>query len=100
VRFTLEHPGHYQVMFNKSLLDVADTELAAAEAAAVAELSRGVATLHDPHAQADPAGSQLAAWSLVHGFSTLWLNDAVNVDVKETDPMESVLRIATMLFEG
>jgi hypothetical protein len=32
--------------------------------------------------------------------STLWLNDAVNADVKETDPMESVLRIATMLFEG
>jgi hypothetical protein len=32
--------------------------------------------------------------------STLWLNDAVNVDVKETDPMESVLRIATMQFEG
>jgi AcrR family transcriptional regulator len=100
VRFALEHPGDCQVMFNKSLLDVADTELAAAEAAAAAELSRGVATLHDPHAQADPAGAQLAAWSLVHGFSTLWLNDAVNVDVKETDPMESVLRIATMLFEG
>jgi AcrR family transcriptional regulator len=100
VRFALEHPGHYQVMFNKSLLDVADTELAAAEAAAGAELSRGVAALRDPRAQADPAGAQLAAWSLVHGFSTLWLNDAVNADVKETDPMESVLRIATMLFEG
>jgi len=100
VRFALEHPGHYQVMFNKSLLDVADTELAAAEAAAGAELSRGVAALRDPRARADPAGAQLAAWSLVHGFSTLWLNDAVNAEVKETDPMESVLRIATMLFEG
>ena len=82
VRFAIEHPGHYQVMFNKSLLDVADTELAAAEAAAGAELSRGVATLRDPNAAADPAGAQLAAWSLVHGFSTLWLNDAVNAEVK------------------
>jgi AcrR family transcriptional regulator len=100
VRFAIDHPGHYQVMFNKSLLDVADTELAAAEAAAGAELSRGVATLRDPRAQADPAGAQLAAWSLVHGFSTLWLNDAVNAGVKETDPMETVTRIATMLFEG
>jgi AcrR family transcriptional regulator len=100
VRFALEHPGHYQVMFNKSLVDPADGELAAAEAAAGAELSRGVATLRDPNARADPAAAQLAAWSLVHGFSTLWLNEAVNSDVKKTDPMNTVARIATMLFEG
>ena len=98
VRFAIQHPGHYQVMFNKSLLDVSDTELSAAEAAAGAELSRGVATLRDPNAQADPAGAQLAAWSLVHGFSTLWLNDAVNAQVRERDPMDTVMRIATMLF--
>jgi AcrR family transcriptional regulator len=100
VRFAIDHPGHYQVMFNKSLLDVSDTELAAAEAAAGAELARGVATLRDRNAQADPAGAQLAAWSLVHGFSTLWLNDAINAAVRELDPMDTVLRIATMLFEG
>jgi AcrR family transcriptional regulator len=100
VRFALEHPGHYQVMFNKSLLDTSDSELAAAEAASGAELARGVATLRDPNAQADPAGAQLAAWSLVHGFSTLWLNDAVNDQVRQTDPMDTVRRIATMLFEG
>ncbi|ORW30814.1 TetR family transcriptional regulator [Mycobacterium paraense] len=100
VRFALEHPGHYQVMFNKSLLDATDTELAAAEAAAGAELSRGVATLRDPNARADPAGAQLAAWSLVHGFSTLWLNDAVNAHVRRADPMDAVARIAAMLFEG
>jgi AcrR family transcriptional regulator len=100
VRFALEHPGHYQVMFNKSLLDTANAELAAAEAAAGAELSRGVATLRDPQARADPAAAQLAAWSLVHGFSTLWLNDAVNAQVRERDPMDTVTRIATMLFGG
>lgn len=100
VRFALEHPGHYQVMFNRSLLDAADAELAAAEAAAAAELSRGVATLRDPNARVDPAAAQLAAWSLVHGFSTLWLNDAVNAQIKQADPMDTVTRIATMLFEG
>jgi AcrR family transcriptional regulator len=100
VRFAIGHPGHYQVMFNKSLLDVGDAGLAAAEAAAGAELARGVATLRDPGARADPAAAQLAAWSLVHGFSTLWLNDAVNAAVREADPMDTVLRIATMLFEG
>jgi AcrR family transcriptional regulator len=100
VRFAIEHPGHYQVMFNKSLLDVSDTELAAAEAAAGAELSRGVTTLRDPNALADPAGAQMAAWSLVHGFSTLWLNGAVNAEVRQADPMEIAMRIAMMLFEG
>jgi AcrR family transcriptional regulator len=100
VRFALKHPGHYQVMFNKSLLDASDTDLAAAEAAAGTELARGVATLRDPNAQADPAAAQLAAWSLVHGFSMLWLNDAVNPQVRTADPMDTVRRIATMLFEG
>jgi AcrR family transcriptional regulator len=100
VRFAIEHPGHYQVMFNKSLLDVSDIGLAAAEAASGAELFRGVATLGDPNARADPPGAQLAAWSLVHGFSMLWLNGAVNAEVRQMDPMETVMRIATMLFEG
>ncbi len=39
VQFALDHPGHYQVMFNRSLLDASDGGLAAAEAAAGAELS-------------------------------------------------------------
>jgi hypothetical protein len=86
-------------MFDKSLLDPSNRELAAAEAAAGAELSRGVESLPDQHAQADPAGAQLAAWSLVHGFSMLWLNDAVNPRIKASDPMATVERIATMLFE-
>jgi AcrR family transcriptional regulator len=100
VRFALEHPGHYRVMFDKSLVDAADGELVAAEAAAGAELSRGVATLRDVKAHADPGGAELAAWSLVHGFATLWLNDAVNARVKAVDPMTTVERIARMLFEG
>jgi hypothetical protein len=30
----------------------------------------------------------------------LWLNDAVNAQVRQLDPMDTVRRIATMLFEG
>ena len=100
VRFAIEHPGHYQVMFSRSLLDDADTELAAAESAAAAELSRGVATLGDPNALADPAAARLAAWSLVHGFSMLCLNDAVGAQIGTTNPVDTVPRIAAMLFES
>ncbi|BBY55474.1 TetR family transcriptional regulator [Mycolicibacillus koreensis] len=100
VRFALDHPGHYEVMFDKALLDTADPALLAAEAGAGAELSRGVATLSDPHARADPTGAELAAWSLVHGFATLWRNGALDPAVRADDPMRAVERIARMLFDG
>lgn len=99
VRFALDHPGHYAVMFDKSLLDGDDQDLRAAEAAAGTELARGVASLDDPKAQADPATAELAAWSLVHGFSTLWLNGAFNPDTATQNPMDVVERIGQMLFD-
>ncbi|WP_102141511.1 TetR/AcrR family transcriptional regulator [Mycobacterium hubeiense] len=95
VRFAVNHPGHYAVMFDKSLYDSADPELVAAEAAAGAELRAGVGTLDDPRAKADPQAAALAAWSLVHGFSLLWLNNAIDTDA---DPIATVERVARMLY--
>ncbi|MUL76376.1 TetR/AcrR family transcriptional regulator [Mycolicibacterium sp. CBMA 226] len=96
VRFALDHPGHYAVMFDRMLYDAADPELRAAEAAAAAELTSGIATLADSNAQNDPVGSALAAWSLVHGFALLTLNDAVT----ESDPVDTAERLARILFSG
>jgi hypothetical protein len=84
-------------MFDKSLYDDTDADLVAAAAAAGAELSHGVGTLDDAHAKADREGAALAAWSLVHGFSLLWLNDAVD---RTDDPIATIERLAQMLFEG
>jgi AcrR family transcriptional regulator len=95
VRFALGHPGHYEVMFDKSLYDAADPALVSAETAAGAELAAGVGTLDDPRAKDDPQAAALAAWSLVHGFSLLWLNKAID---DESDPMATVHRVAGMLF--
>ena len=100
VRFAIDNPGHYAVMFDRSLVDTTDPELAAAELAAGSELSQGVATLADPHAKADRPGAELAAWSLVHGFALLWLNESVPAAVAAVDPMVTVERIARMLFDG
>jgi AcrR family transcriptional regulator len=97
VRFALEHPGHYAVMFDRSLVDSDDAELVAAQNAAGAELAQGVGTLKDPRANADPQSAALAAWSLVHGFSMLWLNQAIDTD---RDPAADVEKIALMLFES
>jgi AcrR family transcriptional regulator len=97
VRFALDHPGHYAVMFDKSLYDETNAELVVAAAAARGELDRGVGTLVDPKAQADPEASALAAWSLVHGFSLLWLNDAIDTGA---DPLALVERLGLILFDG
>jgi AcrR family transcriptional regulator len=97
VRFALDHPGHYAVMFDRSLVNPDDPELKAAEDAAGAELARGVGTLKDPRAKADPESAALAAWSLVHGFAMLRLNEAIDTD---DDPMVAVEKIALMLFDG
>ncbi len=96
VRFAIGHPGHYAVMFDKSLYDPSDSDLVAAETAAGAELSAGVGTLDDPRAEGDPDAAALAAWSLVHGFSLLWLNKAIDTDA---DPIATVDRVARMLFQ-
>src|ERR1700730_8890063 len=85
VGFALEHPGHYRVMFDKSLVDPSNREVGAAPAAARAELAHGAASLPDQHAKADAAGADLAAWSLAPGSSTLWLNAAVNSTLTAAD---------------
>jgi AcrR family transcriptional regulator len=97
VRFALDHPGHYAVMFDRSLVDPDDPELIAAVGAAGTELAQGVGTLDDARAKGDPQAAALAAWSLVHGFSLLWLNKAIDND---DDPMATVHRVAGMLFKS
>jgi AcrR family transcriptional regulator len=98
-RPALDHPGHYEVMWDRSLYDAADPELVAAEAAAGAELNRGVGTLADAKAKAAPDDAALAAWALVHGFSLLWLNGAVAGRDAGADPIDTAERIARMLFD-
>lgn len=100
VRFALDHPGHFAVMFDRSLVDPDNPDLAAAREAAGNELAAGVATLDDPGAAADAESAGLAAWSLVHGFSMLWLNHALPDSVAAGDPIDAVERMAGMLFGG
>lgn len=95
VRFAVGHPGHYEVMFDRSLVNPDNAELVAAQDAAGVELAAGVGTLNDPRAKEDPQAAALAAWSLVHGFAMLWLNEAIDT---ESDPVATAARMARMLF--
>lgn len=95
VRFAVDHPGHYEVMFDRSLVDPDNPELVAAQTEAGAELAAGVGTLDDARAREDPQAAGLAAWSLVHGFAMLWLNEAIDTDA---DAVVTARRVARMLF--
>ncbi|MGV0790232.1 TetR/AcrR family transcriptional regulator [Mycolicibacterium sp. XJ1819] len=97
VRFALDHPGHYAVMFDRALINPDDPDFVAAVAAAGTELNRGVGTLDDARAKDDPQAAALAAWSLVHGFSLLWLNKTID---DGSDPIAMVHRVAGMLFKS
>jgi hypothetical protein len=68
VRFAVRHRAHFEVMYRPELYRPDDPEVREARAA-VAVLLYGTAS---PDAGQLAAGA--AAWSLVHGLATLWLN--------------------------
>jgi AcrR family transcriptional regulator len=67
VRFAVHHPGHFAVMFDRSLLHGDDAELRAAERKAADALA----------VLAPDADAARAAWSVAHGFASLWLSGAI-----------------------
>ena len=75
VRFAAAHRAHFAVMFRPDLYHADDPGLVAARSRARDALRSGAGTLPvDPDAVRE-AG--LAAWSMAHGFATLWLSGAL-----------------------
>ncbi len=68
VRFAVDHPGHFAVMFDRSLLHGEDADLRAAEQEASDALT-GLTS---------DADAARAAWSVAHGFASLWLSGAIS----------------------
>jgi AcrR family transcriptional regulator len=68
VRFAIGHRAHFEVMYRPELYRADDPEVTAARAAA------GVLLYGSPDPDAEQVAVGTAAWSLVHGLATLWLN--------------------------
>jgi AcrR family transcriptional regulator len=68
VRFAVDHQAHFEVMYRPELYRPEDAELRQAKAAAAAVLYGS--------GRPDLAEVQygVAAWAIVHGIATLWLN--------------------------
>ncbi|MEV4820283.1 TetR/AcrR family transcriptional regulator [Micromonospora sp. NPDC049274] len=77
VDFAVAHRAHFEVMFRPELYRADDPELIAARGRARAALRAGVATLPTSGTPTDTDRDALAAWSIAHGFATLWLANAL-----------------------
>ena len=97
MRFAVTHRAHFEVMFRPELYRTDDPELVQAR-----EQAR--ALLYPPAIEAanspDGAGDLLAgiaAWSLVHGLATLWLNHNLPPQLGD-DPEQITREVAHYLF--
>lgn len=98
VRFAIEHRGHFEVMYQPEYLHADDAELTAAREEARELLRRSLAELPDSRAGARPEVTALAAWTMVHGFATLWLSGSFPRTLGD-DPEEVSRAVARVLFE-
>jgi AcrR family transcriptional regulator len=68
VRFAVTHRAHFEVMYRPELYNHTDRELLQARAAAAALL------YGSHHPDIEQLNEGVAAWAIVHGIATLWLN--------------------------
>lgn len=83
VAFAQAHPGLYGLMFRAEKLDMSRPALHEASSAAFAGLARGVGASRHEHIPAEAmsleqGGAIARAWSTVHGFAMLLLDDRMS----------------------
>ena len=105
VRFGVEHPAHYRLMFGAELADKARyPALHAASEAAFRVLLTGVLERAQASGQVrrGPVHDQaLAAWSLVHGLTTHLIDERASSPGVSIGDAERLARVASMvLFDG
>jgi AcrR family transcriptional regulator len=100
VRFALDQPAHFATMFRADLLHGDEPDLVAARARANAVLRDSLAEEgHDLRGEAPTTA--LAAWSLVHGFASLWSAGAIRPGAEQPDDPEELARaVAKVLLRG
>ena len=97
VRFAVDHRAHFEVMFRPDLYHPDDPEVATARQRAADALYGGVRSVAATGRGPDIPLAGVAAWSLVHGFATLWLNHALPKTLGD-DPETAARAVAAILF--
>jgi AcrR family transcriptional regulator len=97
VRFAVAHRAHFEVMYRPDLYHPDDPAVVAARRRAADALYGGVGSVSDARRGPDVSLAGIAAWCLVHGFATLWLNHALPAGLGE-NPEAAARAVAAMLF--
>jgi AcrR family transcriptional regulator len=97
VRFAATHRAHFEVMYRPELYRRDDPSVAEARAKAGALLYGGVRRRGAAGEQADALRAGVAAWALVHGLATLYLNGNLPPELGD-DPDRLAREIASYLF--
>ncbi|WP_206443343.1 TetR/AcrR family transcriptional regulator [Candidatus Protofrankia californiensis] len=98
VRFAVDHRAYFEVMFRPELYHPADPQLLQARQRAGDSLRSGLAMLPGATTGDMPRQAGLAAWSIAHGFATLWLGGALPEEVGYD--LEAAARpVLRLLFE-
>jgi AcrR family transcriptional regulator len=85
VRFAVTHRAYFEVMYRPELYHPADPAVTQARAAAAALL------YGSRHPDTGQLSAGVAAWAMVHGIATLWLNG--NLPAQLGDDPEQITRI-------
>ncbi len=96
VRFAVSHRAHFEVMFRPELYRTDDPDLVRARDAARSLLYPPAAAIANS-LDGDEVRAAVAAWSLVHGLATLWLNRNLPPQLGE-DPEQITREVARYLF--
>jgi AcrR family transcriptional regulator len=89
IHFAVEHRAHFEVMFQPELLRMEDPELLEAAQHSSSYLRAGAAAEPATATTGDLEAVMIGAWSLVHGFATLWLTGNIP---PELGPPEALAR--------
>ncbi|MFI6523034.1 TetR/AcrR family transcriptional regulator [Spirillospora sp. NPDC050679] len=93
VRFAVSHRAHFEVMFDSGLYNQDDAEVA--DAASRADRALRTALAASPGTSGEHA--DLAAWSIVHGFASLWISGALPKELGD-DAGAAALPVISRLF--
>jgi len=97
VRFAVDHPAHFEVMFRPELYRPDDENVTAAKARSAAALYESARQVADA-AGGDHQKAGVAGWALVHGIATLWRDGNLPPDLG--DPLALAQEIGPYLFQS
>lgn len=95
VRFALDHPAHFEVMYRPDLYHRDAPDLLAARERANRML-RG--TIEAMGGDQNAGLAQLAAWTAAHGFATLALTGNLDKAIGEQDPADLFRALTGIVF--